>query len=289
MPLTDRELAERHRYVTKHGRAPAPGVTSVDITHKPALMWGAARLTAETAVLEGYRRDELVAEHREKLAGKPINRLGSTDEKVSALSATDEEVWVDYLRTRFDVIWRAKADKGSRVHDHALAWASGDEIDALPDEQGYLDALERFFEDYSPEFVAAEAIVLSPSPCDRPELEYGGRLDFVAYLSGPKFEGLYLGDYKTGGRYRVPVALQAAGLLAAEGYALYSPMGAVLDKLRPLEAKQAVTVYLRDDGTYELHDPFEGTTRSEATQAFYDLRSAMNWTRKMDKIDWRTK
>ncbi len=288
MALTDRELAERHRYVTKHGRKPAPGVTSVDILSKPALHWASSRVAAEASVLLAHDRDLIVAEYREELAGKPINRLGTGSDaaKVSAAKATDDEVWCEFLRTRFDVIWRAKADKGSRVHEHALAWARGDDVDALEDEQPYLDALERFFEDYAPDFLAAESIVLSPNPRGDARLEYGGRLDFIAKVDGPHYRGVFLGDYKTGGQYTEPVALQAAGLMAAEGFALYSPMGAVLDNLPPLpELDGALTVYLREDGTYETSNPFRYTSQQDAEDAFFHLRAALNWRRAIESAE----
>lgn len=137
--------------------------------------------------------------------------------------------------------WAAKAKRGTRVHEHALAWSNGEEIDQAEDEEPYLDALAAFIMDHTPKWLEREVVVLS----DR---GYGGRLDKIAEID----DEIWLLDYKTGRPYEVEHCLQLNGYAFADGIAEYNEDGN-LAKLRPLpEIERAGDVYLHDDGTYEL-------------------------------------
>ena len=280
--VTDYELAQRHRYVTLHGRKPAPGVTSVNILDKPGLMWAASEIAARTAVERHDERVSLTQSHRTELVVKRKSVKTRNGEKVPAAHADPIDVWIDYCRGEFRRAWDAKADLGSRIHDHALAWSAGRDIDALADEQGHLDALEAFLVEQNPKFLYAERVVVHPNPEGRDDLEYGGRLDFIAEIGGKTL----LCDYKTGKQgFLGDKALQAAAYANAKGLANYDEDGALAD-LTPLPQLDGCrTIYLDGDGTYTVVDPFERLTPEAAWRAFLDLRSALNYVRLVEKIE----
>ncbi len=287
---TDLELAQRHRYVTQHGRAPAPGVTSIDIIEKGALPWGAANIAAQEAVLNYPRMGEIVQATRAK-RGRALLRPIVVDAtyydnkvKVPVSEADPEDVYAYWARGRFDEVWRAKADRGSRVHAHAENWVAGIPITPLDDEAGYINALERFWEECEPEFHHSERIVVNPSPEGHDDWEYGGRLDMFATLHKGPMQGIFLGDWKTGGHYRGPVALQSAGYLGAK-FATYLPNG----DLGPLEdlpkVDTAIDIYLHVDGTYKIIDAFSDIPQPIAWDAFLHLRAVLNFKKLTDKLD----
>jgi hypothetical protein len=287
---TDWELALRHRYVTQHGRKPAPGVTSIDILDKGGLKWGAARIAAQEAVLNYPRMSEIVGMTRAMRPKATLSPIVVGDDaydsklKIPMSEADDEDVYAYWARGRFDQVWKAKADRGSRVHAHAESWIAGIPITPLEDEVGYMDALERFWEECEPEFHFAEIIVVNPSPEGHDEWEYGGRPDhFVTLHRGPR-QGDFLGDWKTGGHYSGPIALQSAGYLGAMR-ATYLDNGD-LGPLEPLpKVDTAIDIYLRADGTYGIVDAFQDIPRELAWATFLHLRAVLDFKRLTDKLD----
>lgn len=193
-PLTDVELAAKHRYKLVDGRIAAnvTGVTGLlDHDGKSSKMaGGAARLTREGL---NYREE-----------------------------------------------WDAKRDRGTRLHAHCEDWLHGEDVDCEPQDQGCLDALEKFFVDHSPEPLAIERVVLSSKG-------YGGRFDFIAYFEGCN----NLVDVKTGRKYLVEQSLQLSAYRFADGMAVYGENGN-LATLEPLPlVDRAGCLFLNEDGTYE--------------------------------------
>src|ERR1039458_4114571 len=47
--------------------------------------------------------------------------------------------------------WKAKSDRGTRIHAHMEAWLRGEDVEQADDEKGYLDALECLLLDHDPE------------------------------------------------------------------------------------------------------------------------------------------
>lgn len=287
---TDFELAQRHRYVTEHGRRPAPGVTSIDILEKPALVWGAARVSAQEAVMNYARMGEIaqrLRSQRPNASLRPIvvgDELYDSKEKALISEADDEDIYAYWARNRFDQVWREKAKRGSRIHQHAEDWVNGLPVTPSEGEAGYVDAIARFWEECAPEFHHSERIVVNPAPIGNSALEYGGRLDmFVTLHKGP-IQGDFLGDWKTGGHYRGPIALQSAGYLGAQ-FATYLPDGA-LGPLVPLPTvKTAIDIYLHADGTYDIVDAFADIPQATAWDAFLHLRAVLNFKHLIDKLD----
>ncbi len=287
---TDFELALKHRYVTLHGREPAPGVTSVDIVEKPALKWASSRIGVLEGLAAGRDPDlsaRLLAEARDALQSRPrtmIQRLEGK-EKIPYRQASDEEVLVHWLRGAFDRQWKGTAVDGQNVHDLAEALSRGIDSEIPARLAGYADAWLRFHEECKPEWIALERILVDPAPRGSADLEYGGRTDFFAVLHDGPLPGLRVGDYKTGGHYRGPVGRQMALYAGAAGFAAYLDNGD-LGPLDPIpDVDGAIAVYLRADGTYLPVDPWADVPREAFYEQGLSLRSAMNVERLIEALE----
>jgi hypothetical protein len=301
---TDFELAMAHKYVTLNGRAPAPGVTSCDITEKGGLKWGASEMAVKATIeflgLPVIEQQEIVDAHRDTLAirkeaeSRLINVFGGEKgEKVDVRVATFEDVRLHYLRGRFQVAWDATAVLGNRVHDMADRLSTpGAEVECLPEDAGYLDAWYLFYKENGPQFLFTERICVNPSPRGRDDWEYGGRFDFIGRFRKGRFAGqCRLGDYKTGGHYDLPFASQAAGYLSCPGMANYGENGDLLAELTPFpeDMHGAVSVHLHKDGTYELIDPFRYILFADAQELFFASREILNHIHTVEKAERRAK
>lgn len=161
--------------------------------------------------------------------------------------------------------WRAKADRGSRLHTHMEAWLRGEDIDQTDDEAGYLDGLEKFIVDYDPETIESEQVVLS-------HLGYGGRFDLVARIG----DETALLDLKSGSAYPIEASMQLAAYRYADGIAEYNDEG-VLKGLRPMPAVDwCACVYVHEDGTYDLR---KYPADQEAFDSFCDLLGVYRWAK----------
>lgn len=239
MASTDLQLADRHRYVTAPGRKPGPGVTTIiGNLSKDGLKWWSARITAEIATLEDR-------------------------------TIFDDRAYIEWLRRQFND--RTGSDLGTRVHDHALSWAQGREISPLADEEGFIDALSKFYADHDPQWIVAERVLVNA------ELDYGGRMDAIGEL--PE-RGVTLVDYKTGGIYLESVALQLEAYEHCE-LAVYGDDG-MLAKSEPLpKIDSHAVVYLHADGTYRLVDvPADPL----AWPIFCHLREVHSWRKEIEKL-----
>lgn len=277
MTLTDFQLAQRHRYVTEHGREPAPGVTSIDIIEKPALKWAAAEVAAKRSL--EVTLEEIRAYRDECITKKKLIK-GFDGSQVPASQATIDELRVHLLRGEFDRQWRAKADLGTRVHSQMVQWSQGISISQRPDEEPYMTAGAAFLEECAPTFLYLEQVVVHPAPRGDKTLEYGGRFDFIAQIDGRTL----LCDYKTT-EYRdiLSNALQASAYCNASGIANYEPDGS-LGELTPLpKLDGALTVYLNPKG-YELVNPFEHISMEEAFDTFLSLRAVVSTVKKVERI-----
>lgn len=249
---SDYDYATKHKYRVEAGGEFVPGVTTaINVLDKPALKWSAAEIAARTALENHRKRASIVAAHREYL----------TKRRHPLANASDDEVYVHYCRGSFDREWRGKADRGTRVHDIAERWTRGETVEVEQGDEGFLDALEAFHRDTKPTFELVERVVINK------ELRYGGRFDAVAFLDGSSDFGLFIIDYKTGGHYPETVAMQLAAYMECE-LADYDGAGNLLGS-HPLPSLDgARAVYLRQDGTYSLVDPFQTVGRDKAWRGF---------------------
>ena len=165
--------------------------------------------------------------------------------------------------------WREKADTGTRVHAVCEQWLRGESAEVRDSDQGYVDALEKFWQDYEPSLVECEAIALSHHG-------YGGRLDMIADLNDGR---RLLIDVKTGKQYPTEHCLQMAAYRYADGLAEYGEDG-MLHLLRPVPKVDACAcLYVRGDGTYSLVEyPSDGN----AFAIFLSLLHAVMWAKSED-------
>ena len=274
---TDYELAMAHKYVTVHGRKPAEGVTTtLSMLNKPALVWSAAEITAR------FTYETLTGGLLEDVADtvKPYAMVkNAMGEKVKAKEATLLDKFLHACRAEHKRRWDAKADLGSRVHDHALDWALGKEIEILEDEVAWMQCVEKFFVMYQPKFLYVEEVVVNPSPMGDDSLEYGGRFDAIVEIDGKT----YLIDYKTGSPgYPVDKALQGAAYAHCE-IAQYNESGDLVGTLPlpPLDGLR--TVYFNGTGDDPIvEDPLANTTLEEAYDCFINLKKARQWVKKVE-------
>lgn len=257
------------------GKHEAPGVTSVvGILDKSGLSWGAAKETALFAV----------------------------DNQHEWMHLTRDESY-EILRKHHRNVWDGKASVGNIVHDIAVAWSTGEEVDtaelvSVDDKgrdrkwfggmaepfrrvNGCLDALTRFYQDQTPVWIATEETVFStgcesPDEID-PETCYAGSFDAVGKLTDGNIWRL---DWKTGGRYPIDTTLQLAAYEFADWVGCYTLDGD-LESVSPNERtdKRGV-VYLHDDGTYEL---LEVPADEKAHERFMQLRRTKAWLDQMTK------
>lgn len=256
---SDYANALKHRYRVETMGEFAPGVTTVlGIVEKPAFQWSASGIAAETAFDKIETFDETVALHRAwLLTGKPDRA-----KQILSQEGTDREVFIHYCRGEFKRQWNAKADRGNRIHAVAEAWARGESPEVAKEDNGYVDALDRFYRDYKPKFRHVECIMLNAKK------GYGGRGDGVAELDGPNAEGVFFIDWKTtGDHYHYPVALQEAAYMECE-LAQYWPDGVLAPSLPLADLDGARAIYLREDGTVGVYDPFEIIDYEDAYSAF---------------------
>lgn len=161
--------------------------------------------------------------------------------------------------------WKAKGERGSRVHAHCEAFLKGEAIDVQEDEHGFVDAVEAFMTDNQPEVLELEAITLSAQG-------YGGRFDMIVRMGDEN----WLLDLKTGRPYAIEHTLQLSAYRHSDGIAVYSADGE-LESLRPLPAiDRAGCLYVNDDGTYRI---IEYPADEVAFAHFCNLLKVYQWTR----------
>jgi hypothetical protein len=277
--MSDYQAALKHKYRVESGGEYVPGVTSViGIMDKPALKWASSRIAAVSLVeLDPKRRAEIVIEHRAQLA-KPAGRSESAQKKrILADEGSDDEVLIHWARGEFDRQWRAKANRGNRVHDVAEAWTRGESVDVLDEDNGFVDSLELFHKNYSPTFDLAECVVLNA------DLKYGGRFDAVTSMEGPGTPaGRYLIDYKTGGEYPWDCAMQSEGYRHGR-LGVYDDEGTLTGFEDLPEIDGARTIYLRVDGSLSVKDPFAIISQDDAWEAFKAARALYEINKRVEK------
>lgn len=271
--LSDFDAALRHQYRVEPGGETVPGVTTaINVVEKPALVWSAAKIAAETALTEHRRKATIVRRHR-----KTLTALGKKEREL-AYNGSDDEVFVHYCRGEHRRQWDAKAARGTRVHEVAEKWTinPGEPVEVLKEDEGYINALEAFYNDCQPKFLKAELVVLNEM------YRFGGRFDAVVEIGDQR----YMLDYKTGSHYPGPLAMQQVAYMNC-GVAAYDDEGNLTGISRAIHKEFSLDgargLYLKEDGTYELIDPFSTIPQGVAWTAFLNclatFRSMQDITR----------
>lgn len=175
---------DKHEYFW-NGDGPYPGVTGViGVIDKPALAAWAKKATAECAI----RNLDLLAD---------MVRTGG------------DRMAVEWLKQIPDYERDQAADRGTRVHAAADAYARDETIDLPVEDMPFLDAYRTALEREGLTIIASEFRIIGTA--DELGNRYGGTGDLLAWLDGER----WLIDVKTSsGTYR-ETALQ----LAAYGFA----------------------------------------------------------------------
>ena len=209
---------------------------------------------------------------------KPALKWASA--KIAATTAVDlypemrdRDEFIHLCRGEFDRVWREKAKRGNRVHSVAEEWARGNTVEVPLSDQGFVDALESFYRDHTPVTLMAERIVAHSY------LGYGGRFDAIMEIDGSRF----LIDFKTGGHYPIDVAMQTSAYMAAS-LAMFDAEGSLVGFERLPALDGARILYLAEDGSYDLVDPFEDISREKAFAAFCHALGLFCSIREMEKM-----
>jgi hypothetical protein len=223
--------------------------TVLGVLNKPGLPWGAAK---ETALFAVHHQDEWMH--------------------------LDPQDAADKLRRHHRGVWDDKASRGTIVHDLALQWSQGREVDVPVECDPYMDGLEAFYRENQPQFVEAEQSVIYD---ENPSLAYGGSFDaLIRFGAGPLAGKTMVVDYKTGQRYPIETTLQLAAYRACKKIGVYDDKGALVDtRPMPVTAGGAV-LYLHDTGTYEL---LEVPANGDAAAMFLRLRAVWSWQAEMER------
>lgn len=266
--LSDLDNALRHKYRLEHDGPFVPGVTTViGVLEKPGLKWSAAGIAATTAIENGRKKRSVVKEHRTTLLGAKGRGDSVRMKHELAENGSDNDVYAHWCRAQFDVQWRAKADRGTKVHDIVEKLSRGESVDVPSDLLGYVHAWQRFVKDYRVTPHYSECVVGGRTGHATGPYGYGGRFDLLAGLDGPGASGFILTDYKTGSERDLENALQAVGYKRAQ-FITFDERGSITG-LAPLpEIDGCRTVYLHEDGTLAVKDPFAKIDEGDAWRAF---------------------
>lgn len=214
--------------------APVPSATSI----KPEKVFWSATPLGTRAPLDAIRCAEWAVENRDRIADLDPDLLL-------------EEV-ADAPRAALNVA----AQRGTNVHDALAAHILGQDEHALaPDEHAYYMAGRAFIDDYSPEWIATEVIVVVD------DLEVAGTTDWVARINGK----VIIGDWKTRGKRHGAYAEEAAQL------GVYSLATAMVvgdhpgTRIPMPTVDEVAVVSLSLDGSYALYPIDVDKARSAAT------------------------
>jgi len=211
---------------------------------------------------------ELALAHKYRLNETPLVNVTAIsglldDGKSGAFAGAAVKLTKEGLNYRDE--WKASGERGTRVHGYCEAFLKNEAIDMVPEDSGFVDALEKFILDRNPQVIDLEQIVLS-------QQGYGGRFDILATLD----DEVALIDVKTGKPYAVEHTLQLSAYRYADGIAEYDADGKLFG-LRPLpEIVSCYCLYVHEDGSYDLKRYPADLT---AWGIFLGLLDAYNWAR----------
>ena len=196
----------------------------------------------------------------------------------------DRDVAYDILRKHFRGLWDGRAAMGTLVHGVNEAWTWGQVIDidemvaelangstghpavriwqgresfVAAEAEGYVDGLERFWEDFQPQTIATEEIVRYEDK----HHGYIGTRDWTCELAG--HDGPWILDLKTtakqfdpekpdDGLYFDKFRLQLAAYRHAKEIVRFGDDGEIVESWPNYPVAHCGVIHLRGDGNYQL-------------------------------------
>ena len=204
--------------------------------------WKGEKFPSVTTIISaGVPKPALVNWAAKTVAEYTVNEWDSIDAVLhpnGKVTAESKAATIDLLKGAHRRYTSHRANVGTLAHDIAECRALGTPLPVLTDDSApYVPVIDRFIQEWRPEFIASEMTVYSRTH------GFAGTLDFIADL--PEL-GFVLGDYKTGKGIYEETALQ----LAAYRYADFVGMPDGTEV--PIPAVDAcVAVNLHTDG-YQL-------------------------------------
>lgn len=160
--------------------------------------------------------------------------------------------------------WKAKADRGTRVHKAIEAWLRGEDVEVEPGLGSYLDAAEKYLVENPHEWLHVEPIIVGNG--------WGGRLDAIGRMPDGR---IAIRDWKSGRQYKEH-ALQVAAYAYGLGIARYDETGMYFGHGDMPTIDVAGCVYLTAEGTYTFTE-YGPTELEDAYDAFRGLLNAHYW------------
>lgn len=277
--MSDHVAALKHRYRIEHDGEYVPGVTTaIDVLNIPQLKWASSGIAAATANANWERKAEIATEYRATLMAAHGTKDSMRKKQILATEGTDDDVYDHWCRGQFNRDWGVKRDRGSAVHDIAQAWGEGKSAVVAKELNGFVNALEKFHEDFRPVSHLTECIVLNR------EHQYGGRFDRVATLDHPLAFGTFMLDWKTGRHYVQPVAMQEVAYKHGE-LPIYDIRGHLtgFKSLPDIDGVRAV--YLGEDGTLTVIDPFAVIPEAIAFDGFIRALELYKVVKQMNQLE----
>ncbi|MBO0728572.1 MAG: hypothetical protein J2P57_04895 [Acidimicrobiaceae bacterium] len=185
-----------------------------------------------------------------------------------------------FLRSEHHRVWSNRADHGVHLHHLFESWSRNEDAEVDEASGPYMDALEKFYVEHSPEFIFSEAtIAYGLERKDQRSHRFRGTFDAIAWLSVDRERERWLLDYKsTSGIYPVSMCLQLSAYRHSQSLTDWSDgTERVVGKVPRVD--RAGVVWLREDGTFRLVElPADQTAFSH----FLRLVDCWHYQRRMD-------
>jgi hypothetical protein len=185
-----------------------------------------------------------------------------------------------FLRSEFDRRWREKAAIGEHIHHLAVSWAKGEDVESDATVDPYLDGLEAWYAEVTPQWTELERTIYYQSATR----EYVGTFDAICELpcdcniASAWGRCSWLVDLKTGsGQWDLEWSLQLSAYRYAKSRTDWAGGKQKVVGKMPLVAHTGV-LWLHDDGRAELV-PVQ--TDAEAFARFLGLVDVFNWHKRL--------
>lgn len=244
-----------------------PSVTENIEAPASALAWGAARETALLAVDHQHLWRDLDRDDAYNYLRRAWRGVWDARAQMGTLVHTVNELWTwDQAVDVVDLVTAAAEREVAPV----MSWRGRESLVAQ-DAMGYIDGLEKFWQDWQPDTVSTEEVVAWTG-----EHPYIGTRDWVLRLAGS--DRLTCVDIKTTAHqethwYQDAWAAQLHALTFADTIVEYDPDGNEVARHPNFPVDDLAVIHLRGDGDYELIDIPMDRSHFEAFMAMRRLHA----------------